>query len=145
MYPGEIGYLSQYNNWLWAGQLGSDSQQGWIYLSLPLHWRQFCDSPNVLQNKYWGTCPRGFNRNGTKLTTPSSTAEVKNELLKLSAQTIGRQTTCCADPMQCSGHLHTRAHTYCNKFAGFYSQWKFITLKTQYTTVDHSSQLFLNI
>jgi hypothetical protein len=31
---------------------------------------------------------------------------------------------------------------YCNKFAGFYSQWKFITLKTQYTTVDHSSQLF---
>jgi hypothetical protein len=29
-----------------------------------------------------------------------------------------------------------------NKFAGFYSQWKFITLKTQYTTVDHSSQLF---
>jgi hypothetical protein len=32
--------------------------------------------------------------------------------------------------------------SYCNKFAGFYSQWKFITLKTQYTTVDHSSQLF---
>jgi hypothetical protein len=30
---------------------------------------------------------------------------------------------------------------YCNKFAGFYSQWKFITLKTQYTTVGHSSQL----
>jgi hypothetical protein len=33
-------------------------------------------------------------------------------------------------------------YLYCNKFAGFYSQWKFITLKTQYTTVDHSSQLF---
>jgi hypothetical protein len=27
---------------------------------------------------------------------------------------------------------------YCNKFAGFYSQWKFITLKTKYTTVDYN-------
>jgi hypothetical protein len=30
---------------------------------------------------------------------------------------------------------------YCNKFAGSISQWKFITLKAQYTTVDYSSQL----
>jgi hypothetical protein len=34
-----------------------------------------------------------------------------------------------------------------DKFAGsqvrrFYSQWKFITLKAQYTTLDYSSQLF---
>jgi hypothetical protein len=33
-------------------------------------------------------------------------------------------------------------YAYCNKFAGSISQWKFITVKTQYTTVDHSSQLF---
>jgi hypothetical protein len=31
---------------------------------------------------------------------------------------------------------------YCNEFAGFYSQWKFITLNAQYTTLDYSSQLF---
>jgi hypothetical protein len=28
--------------------------------------------------------------------------------------------------------------TYCNKFAGSISQWKFITLKAQYTTVDYN-------
>jgi hypothetical protein len=27
---------------------------------------------------------------------------------------------------------------YCNKFAGSISQWKFITLNVQYTTVDHN-------
>jgi hypothetical protein len=27
---------------------------------------------------------------------------------------------------------------YCNKFAGSISQWKFITLKAQYTTVDYN-------
>jgi hypothetical protein len=27
---------------------------------------------------------------------------------------------------------------YCNKFAGSISRWKFITLKTQYTTVDYN-------
>jgi hypothetical protein len=32
--------------------------------------------------------------------------------------------------------------TYCNKFAGSISQWKFITLKAQYTTVEYSSQHF---
>jgi hypothetical protein len=32
--------------------------------------------------------------------------------------------------------------TYCNKFAGSISQWKFVTLKVQYTTVKHSPQLF---
>jgi hypothetical protein len=31
---------------------------------------------------------------------------------------------------------------YCNKFAGSISQWKFITLKAQYTTVEYSSQHF---
>jgi hypothetical protein len=31
---------------------------------------------------------------------------------------------------------------YCNKFAGSVSQWKFITLKVQYTTLDYGSQLF---
>jgi hypothetical protein len=31
---------------------------------------------------------------------------------------------------------------YCNKFAGSVSQWKFITLTVQYTTLDYSSQLF---
>jgi hypothetical protein len=33
-------------------------------------------------------------------------------------------------------------HSYCNKFAGSISQWKFITLKVQYTTLDYGSQLF---
>jgi hypothetical protein len=33
---------------------------------------------------------------------------------------------------------------YCNKFAGSISQWKFITLKAQYTTLDYSSQLLSN-
>jgi hypothetical protein len=37
---------------------------------------------------------------------------------------------------------HHSIHKYCNEFAGFYSQWKFITLKAQYTTVEYSSQLF---
>jgi len=32
--------------------------------------------------------------------------------------------------------------TYCNKFAGSISRWKFITLTVQYTTLDYSSQLF---
>jgi hypothetical protein len=32
--------------------------------------------------------------------------------------------------------------TYCNKFAGSISQWKFITLTAQYTTVEYSSQHF---
>jgi hypothetical protein len=32
---------------------------------------------------------------------------------------------------------------YCNKFAGSISQWKFITLTVQYTTLDYSSQLCL--
>jgi hypothetical protein len=31
---------------------------------------------------------------------------------------------------------------YCNKFAGSISQWKFITLQAQYTTVEYSSQHF---
>jgi hypothetical protein len=31
---------------------------------------------------------------------------------------------------------------YCNKFAGSISQWKFITLKAQYTPVEYSSQHF---
>jgi hypothetical protein len=31
---------------------------------------------------------------------------------------------------------------YCNEFAGSISQWKFITLKVQYTTPDYSPQLF---
>jgi hypothetical protein len=31
---------------------------------------------------------------------------------------------------------------YCNKFAGSISQWKFITLKVQYTTLDYSPQFF---
>jgi hypothetical protein len=31
---------------------------------------------------------------------------------------------------------------YCNKFAGSISQWKFITLKPQYTTVEYGSQHF---
>jgi hypothetical protein len=31
---------------------------------------------------------------------------------------------------------------YCNKFAGSISRWKFITLKTQYTTLDYSLQPF---
>jgi hypothetical protein len=31
---------------------------------------------------------------------------------------------------------------YCNKFAGSVSQWKFITLKAQYTTVEYNSQHF---
>jgi hypothetical protein len=31
---------------------------------------------------------------------------------------------------------------YCNKFASSISQWKFITLKVRYTTVEYSSQLF---
>jgi hypothetical protein len=30
---------------------------------------------------------------------------------------------------------------YCNEFAGSISRWKFITLKSQYTTVKHSRQL----
>jgi hypothetical protein len=33
---------------------------------------------------------------------------------------------------------------YCNNFAGSISQWKFITLKPQYTTVEYSSQHFYN-
>jgi hypothetical protein len=37
--------------------------------------------------------------------------------------------------------LHLK-HIYCNKFAGSISQWKFITLTAQYTTVEYSSQLF---
>jgi hypothetical protein len=44
-----------------------------------------------------------------------------------------------------SGVVHTMwatgAPTYCNKFAGSISQWKFITLRVQYTTLDYSSQL----
>jgi hypothetical protein len=31
---------------------------------------------------------------------------------------------------------------YCNVLGFFYSRWKFITLKVQYTTLDYSSQLF---
>jgi hypothetical protein len=37
---------------------------------------------------------------------------------------------------------YTFTRTYCNEFAGSISQWKFITLKVQYTTLDYSSQLF---
>jgi hypothetical protein len=32
--------------------------------------------------------------------------------------------------------------SYCNKFAGSISQWKFSTLTVRYTTLDYSSQLF---
>jgi hypothetical protein len=31
---------------------------------------------------------------------------------------------------------------YHNEFAGSISQWKFITLKIQYTTLDYSQQLY---
>jgi hypothetical protein len=31
---------------------------------------------------------------------------------------------------------------YCNVFVGSISQWNFITLKVQYTTVNYSQQLF---
>jgi hypothetical protein len=31
---------------------------------------------------------------------------------------------------------------YCNEFAGSILQWKFITLKVQYTTLDYSPQFF---
>jgi hypothetical protein len=37
---------------------------------------------------------------------------------------------------------NTRPSLYCNEFAGSISQWKFITLKIQYTTLDYSQQLF---
>jgi hypothetical protein len=41
-------------------------------------------------------------------------------------------------------HCNTsiQAYLYCNEFAGSISQWKFITLAVQYTTLDYSSQLF---
>jgi hypothetical protein len=32
----------------------------------------------------------------------------------------------------------THLHKYCNEFVGSISQWKFITLKAQYTTVDYN-------
>jgi hypothetical protein len=31
---------------------------------------------------------------------------------------------------------------YCNEFAGCISQWNFITLRVQYTTLDYSQQLY---
>jgi hypothetical protein len=37
---------------------------------------------------------------------------------------------------------HPHGERYCNVFAGSISQWKFITLKTQYTTVNYN-QYFL--
>jgi hypothetical protein len=41
-----------------------------------------------------------------------------------------------------SGTLRDKKKEYCNEFAGSISQWKFITLSVQYTTLDYSSQLF---
>jgi hypothetical protein len=41
-------------------------------------------------------------------------------------------------------HTLSKIITYCNKFAGSISGWKFITLTVQYTTVDYRSQLLLS-
>jgi hypothetical protein len=48
-------------------------------------------------------------------------------LLEQNIVTLGREVT---------------VGTYCNEFAGSISQWKFITLKAQYTTLDYSPQFF---
>jgi hypothetical protein len=37
-----------------------------------------------------------------------------------------------------------RNTAYCNEFAGSISQWKFITLRIQYTIVNYSRQRFYN-
>jgi hypothetical protein len=39
-------------------------------------------------------------------------------------------------------YIYIYIYIYCNKFAVSISQWKFITLKAQYTTVEYSSQHF---
>jgi hypothetical protein len=40
--------------------------------------------------------------------------------------------------LQLASQYHLWYIIYCNKFAGSISQWKFITLKAQYTTVDYN-------
>jgi hypothetical protein len=50
-----------------------------------------------------------------------------------------QHTSCIHTPVKNSNTLRL----YCNKFAVSISQWKFITLTVQYTTLDYSSQLFL--
>jgi hypothetical protein len=68
------------------------------------------------------------------LHTPFSCSAPKTHLSILLSNTLNNLSS-VFDGVQVSG-------TYCNKFAGSISQWKFITLKAQYATVEYSSQLF---
>jgi hypothetical protein len=43
-----------------------------------------------------------------------------------------------------SSIMYPTSDTRCNFLVGSISQWKFITLKVQFTTLDYSSQLFQN-
>jgi hypothetical protein len=56
------------------------------------------------------------------------------ELLRITTKNLSQDSRFPGRDLICNNYIYK----YCNKFAGPISQWKFITLKAQYTTVDYN-------